>query len=205
MVRAFRSRASIAFCTAASGSLRRRACGNQAIADEVDQPGLENLLGFPELGVVDGLDAFPRLGEPLVPGPVHTQMAIEQEGHLGRHPGLDVHAVGDVADRHVLLGEVRVQRLPHSPRDHAVQGADAVGVPRQLQCQHGHAERLVRIGGIHPAQPHEVIEREMQPFADLAEVLLDQAGGKAIVSGSDRRVGGEDGHPRHLPHHLAEG
>ena len=144
-------------------------------------------------------------GQPLVLGPVHAQVPVEHQGHLGGDPGLDVDAVGDVADRHVLLGEMGIQGLPHPPRDHAVQGADAVGVARELEGQHGHAERLVPVADVHPAQPHEVLVREVQPFADLAEVLLDQTGGKAIVTGGDRRVRGEDGHPRHLPHHLAEG
>ncbi len=88
------------------------------------------------------------------------------------------------------------QRLPHPPRDHPVQGADAVGVARQLERQHRHAERLVGIAGIHPPQPHEVVVRQVERLPDLAQVLLDQAGGKPIVAGGDRRVRREHRHRR---------
>ena len=76
---------------------------------------------------------------------------------LGRDPARDVDPVGDVADRHVLLGHVDVQRLPHPPRDDPMQCADAVGVTRQLEREHGHAERLVGIGRVDPPQAHEVL------------------------------------------------
>ncbi len=141
---------------------------------------------------------------PLLARPVVAQVAVEEQVHLRRHPALDVHAVGDVADRHLFLGTVGEQRLPHPPRDGAVQRADAIGVPRELQRQHGHAERLVVIGRVDPPQSHEVLVGQVQRLADLAQVLLHQRGREPVVAGGHRRVGGEDRHGRDVAHHLAE-
>ena len=140
----------------------------------------------------------------LATRPVGPQVAVEEQVQLRGDPALDVHPVGDVADRHVLLGPAREQGLPHPPRDHAVQRADAVGVLRELQRQHGHAERLVVVGRVDPPQAHEVLVREVQGLADLAEVLLHQRGREPVVAGGHRRVGGEDRHRRDVAHHLAE-
>src|SRR5262249_26258617 len=87
---------SIAFISTASLS-------NHAIPNEVDQPGFENLLGLPKLGINDGFDTLPRFRVTLSFGPVDSQMPIEEKGHLRSRPGLYVDAVGDVPDWHVLF------------------------------------------------------------------------------------------------------
>ena len=103
---------------------------HQAVADEVDQPGFQDLLRLPQLGVLNRLDPFPSFGKPLALGPVGPQVPVEEQVHLRRDPALDVNPVGDVADRDVLLGRVDEERLPHPSRDRAVQRTDAVGIPR---------------------------------------------------------------------------
>jgi hypothetical protein len=55
---------------------------------------------FPQLAVVDVLDAFPDARFAAVLVPAGAQMAVVEPEHLRRQPGGHVHAVGDVADGH---------------------------------------------------------------------------------------------------------
>ena len=52
-----------------------------------------------------------------------------------------------------------IEAVPHVPADAAVQFAHGVGGARELQRQHGHAERLLQVLRIHPAQRHQLRER----------------------------------------------
>ena len=59
----------------------------------------------------------------------------------GRRPGasaarasVDVHAVGDVADRHFVLAQARIERHPHRARDVAVQRRHGVGAAGRLSA-----------------------------------------------------------------------
>ena len=79
---------------------------DQPVPHEVDQPGLRDLLSLPHLGVFHPADSGPRFGQPLVLGPVASQVPIVKQVHLRRHPRLHVNTVRDMTDRHVLLGRV---------------------------------------------------------------------------------------------------
>ena len=85
-----------------------------------------------------------------------------------------------------------------------MQGADAVGVPRQFERQHGHAERLVGVARINPSQPHEVVVRQVEGLADLAQVLFDERGREPVVAGGHGRMGRENRHRRDVAHDLAK-
>ena len=101
-------------------------------------------------------------------------------------------AVGDVADGHCVFGLAGIEARPHGARDFAVQRGDGVGAARKLEAEHGHAERLVLIGGMLAAEAHQVLVRDAQLVAQRAEVLFDQVGTEAVVAGGNGRVGGED-------------
>ncbi len=103
-----------------------------------------------------------------------------------------MHAVGDVPDGNFFLDPPGPEVGPHPPRDVAVQVAHGVGPPRQLQPQHGHAECLVLVLRLDPAEAHQLFGGDAQFVAQRAEVLLDQVAVEAIVSGGDGRVRGED-------------
>ncbi len=63
---------------------------------------------------------------------------------IGRgDPRAAVHAVGDRADRHLVRGHRRPQRLEHQPAGPAVQLGHAVGHAGQAQAHDGHVERGV--------------------------------------------------------------
>ena len=86
------------------------------------------------------------------------------------------------------------QRWAHiRRRDVAVQAAHGVGPARELQPEHGHAERFVLVLRLDAAQAHQLLERDAQLVAQRAEVLLDQAAVEAVVAGGHGRVRGEDG------------
>ena len=92
----------------------------QAAAGEGEQPRLEHLVDLPELGVAHAVDARPEVGVGDAVEPAGAQVLEQQRVHVRRHPGAHVDAVGDVADRHLLLGPARVEPLPHLARDAAM-------------------------------------------------------------------------------------
>ena len=79
-----------------------------------------------------------------------------------------------------------------SPANAAVQRRDRVGVMRQLQRQHRHAERLVRVARIDAGPSPAALAVDAHRLAQRPEVLLDEIGRKAVVAGRDGRVGRED-------------
>ena len=84
-----------------------------AAACEVDQPGLQRLVRLPQLAVVDVLDGAPEIRLRAARRPVRAEVPLVDLAHLRRQPGVDVHTVGDVADRHLVFAEAGVQRHPH--------------------------------------------------------------------------------------------
>ena len=119
-------------------------------------------------------------------------MAIVELMHLLREPRADVDAVGDVADRHLLLGSTRKERRPHRARHLAVQRRHGIGAARQLQREDRHAEAFVRIGRIDASERQQLVCAQSHRLAQRAEMLLDEMRREAIVPGRHRRVRRED-------------
>ena len=173
------------------GVLAAPALLGDATADEVDQRRLQHPVRLPELGVRDAVDAGPHLRVGQVLAPVGPHVLRIEILHGGREPGPDVHAVGDVPDRHLVLAVVRPEHLPRLAGDPAVQRRDAVGVAGHLERQHRHAERLAVVVGADAAEAQEVGLRQPQRAAQRLQVIVDQLGREAVMTGVDRRVGGE--------------
>ena len=167
-------------------------------ADEGQHQVLQGVVRFPELARIDVVDALPdlRIAEPG--RPAGLEVAVVKLHHLVGQPGGDVDAVGDVADGDLLLGPPRPEMGPHPPRDVAVQVAHGVGPPRELQPQHGHAERLVVVLRLDAAQAHQLFEGDAQLVAQGTKVLLDQVAIETVVAGRHGRVRGEDRAMRHF-------
>src|SRR4030095_1865954 len=83
----------------------------------IDEAGFERLMRFPQLAVVDLLDRIPHRRVAAALHPVGAEVPVVDEAHLRRKPGVYVHAVGDVADRDVLLTHTWEQRHPHRARN----------------------------------------------------------------------------------------
>ena len=115
-------------------------------------------------------------------------MAIVDLAHLRREPRLDVDAVGDVADRHVIFAALGIEAAPHRPRHLAVQRRHGVGAVAGSQGQHRHAERLVAVVRVDAAEAHELVAIEAERFAQRSEVLVDEPRAEAVVPGRHRRV-----------------
>ncbi len=107
---------------------------------EIQQPGLQVQVRFPEFAIVDVFDSFPDARFAAVLLPAGPEMAVVKAEHLRRQPGRHVHAVGDVADRNLVFRLARIQPRPHCARDFAVQRRYRIGAARELQAQHRHAE-----------------------------------------------------------------
>ena len=165
---------------------------DRAVADKIQQPGLQVEMGFPEFAIVHVLNSLPdrRVGVVLLPA--RPQMAVVKTEHLRRQPGRNVHAVGDVPDGNLVFGLARIEPGPHMPGHLAMQRGDGIGAARQSQAQDGHAKVLILIAWVLPSQLHEFLLRDTQGFAHGAKMLLHQLGVKPVVAGGHGGVGGEN-------------
>jgi hypothetical protein len=84
-----------------------------AATHELDQPHFQRLVRFPQFSRVDTFDPIPDGRVAGVLEPVGAQVAVIQPPHLWCEPCLNVDTVGDMSDRHAILGTIEVQRPPH--------------------------------------------------------------------------------------------
>ena len=180
-----------------AGDLRRRGAAAlqlhmQPVAGEDNQPFASAFVGAPQLRVRDVVDLAPDavIGRLVRPTDV-AKIAVVKRGEIGRHPAAGVHAIGDRSDRDFRFGQVGPNRLPHVARHLAMQLADAVGDVRQANGQHGHAERLVHVARVLPAQAEEVVPVDLELRQIAGEVVLDELRGEHVIARRHRRVRGE--------------
>ncbi len=161
-------------------------------------------MGLPQFAGIDVVDRLPdfRLAHAVLPA--GGELAVVELEHGVGEPTGDVDAVGDVADGDFLFHPPRPEVGPHPPGDAAVQAAHGVGPPRELQPEDGHAEILALVLRFDAAEAHQLVRRNPQLVAQRPKMLFDQGGVKAVVSGGDGRVGGEDGPLGDLAEGLVE-
>ena len=102
-------------------------------------------------------------------------MAVVDLAHLRRQPRLDVHAVGDVADGHLLLADAREERA-HIARDTWPCSDDTALARRDsLSASTVMQNSLVAdpAGSTRP-RPMKLIAVEAERLAQRPEVLVDQ-------------------------------
>ena len=149
-------------------------------------------MGLPQLAGIDIVNLFPNRRIDRFLGPA-GHMALEEGLHLPGHPAGDVNTVGDMADRNLglrlFLGP---QAAPHVTRHLPMQTRDRVDVAGEIHPEDGHAEVLVRVGGVLASQSHQRVVRKPQLLAEGAEVLFDQGRVKVVVTGDHGGMGGED-------------
>ena len=133
----------------------------RALADEREQVVAQRLARRPQLLVRDLEDARPERRVVVAIAPAGVEVVVEQPRHLGRHPRRHVDAVGDRADRPLVVRDARPERRPHLARDLAVQLADGVDRARRPQRERRHVE-------LRPAAVVVVAERQ-ERVAVLAE------------------------------------
>ncbi len=131
-------------------------------------------------------------------------LVVELLHRLGE-PARDVHAVGDVADRHLLLHPPGPEVGPHAARDLAVQRADGVRPARAASgrspsCRTSLARSAARRG------PGPSAARARCPAASRSGPRCSSISGavEAVVPGGHRRVGGEDGVLSDFPQGVVE-
>ena len=114
-------------------------------------------------------------------GELGTDLRREQVADLARHPGRGVDAVGDRADRDLVVVEARPQAGEHPAADLAVQQAHAVGALAEPQAhdrhvEHGRVAALVVLG----AEREDPLDRDAGAGVVAAEVLRDQLAREAV-------------------------
>ena len=124
--------------------------------------------------------------------PALAEVAVEQRAHRIADPRRQVHAVGHVADRHVVDGAIGPQRGPHLAGDLAVAAADAVARAARVQGELRHAERLALVLGARAAEAQDRVEVDADLVGERAQRLAHELGLVGVVAGRHRRVRGED-------------
>ena len=176
----------------------------QASPHELQQEVFQGVMRLPEFAWINLVDLLPdiRLSHP--PNPAGREDAVIQLQHLPREPTRHVDTVGDVPDRHFLFNPRRPKARPHPSADMAMQGADGVGPPRQLEAEHCHAEWLVMVVRLNPAHSHQVFMGDAEGVAGRPEMLFDQAPVKSVMARWHGGVSGKDRLPGYLANRLIE-
>jgi len=165
----------------------------QARARERDQAFPPALVDPPELDVGDPLDVLPDGLVPRLAQPVRPEIAGEERGHLLGDPGAGVDPVGDALDRHLRERHVGPVRLPHPPRNFAVEPAHAVRPGSGPKRQERHVELLVRILRVPAAVADELVAGKAQLLVEAVEVLFHELRIEDVDPRRHRRMGREDG------------
>src|SRR5208282_4984757 len=167
-------------------------------ADELNHPGFQRQVRLPQLAIVDGFNAFPSARCAALPLPADAEMTIVEAAHLRSKPRGYMNAICDVANRHGVLRLLRVKRPPHRPRNLAVQGRHRIGAAGKFEPQDRHAELFLVVVGAHASEAHQIIVREAKLITQGPQMLFDEIGIEAVVTGRDRGVRGEDDFARNL-------
>ena len=145
----------------------------------------------PQLGVGHRVERLPGRDVAGVAPPGLTDVVLEQTADRSPDPARQVHAVGDMRDRHPFHRPLWPQPPPHLTGDATVAAADAVRRAAHPQAELRHPERLPRILGVIATQPQKRLGIDTQ----LGDQIADRAGhllaGIGLVTGRNRRVRGE--------------
>ena len=179
----------------AASAKRRRASSRMKSAQHLLEPQVH----APELGVVERQHLVPEAGlvQPRRPSP-RPRCSSSSCHDRARHPGGQVHAVGDVADRHRLPGPVRARGRARCCATPGRGGARRRSPARRAGSRStvmwnwlGDRRDARRAG--RAARGRSPISSQTGPGARLE--LLDREG---VVARRHRRVGGEHAVRAHL-------
>ncbi len=82
--------------------------------------------------------------------------------------------------------------MPHVPADAAVQFAHAVSGARELQRQHGHAERLILVLHVDAAQFHDFRKRHGKLAAEPMHGVIHQVRAEPVMASFHRCMRGKN-------------
>ena len=141
---------------------------------ELQHALLEPALDVPDLRRRDVRDFLPQIGVAQPGGPVLGESAAQELVHLAGDPGRHVHAVGDMADRHLRRFPLGPQAAPQAAGGVAMQGAHGVRSEGQTQRQGRHAECAVRSARVGAAERCKVFAGQPEALAQGPQVLRDR-------------------------------
>ena len=151
----------------------------------------------PQLVVGDLRDGLPRVAVGAAGEPVLAQVAVQQRAHRRADPCRLVHAVGDVADRHLGGAAVRPQSAPHPAGDLAVAAAHTVLLRRAVHRELGEAERA-RVSGAARVRGERAHRCRRPPRCEPPGSARERLERVGVVARRHRRVRGEEDPPRRL-------
>lgn len=178
---------------------------DERLAGKHDQPVLQRLVGLPQFGRCDPLEAGPDFRFTTLQVPVGRQHLVVEDAHLVGQPGRNVHTVGDVTDRNFFFAAVRPEAVPHATADDTMQVRNGVGAAARLEGEHRHAEGFGVIVRVDASQPHAGLDTQPEFVGERAEVFLDEAVVEPVMTGRDRRVRGEHSTGGGFPQGIVEG
>ena len=165
----------------------------QPFTDELHQSRTQLRAHGPEFACIGLLRGCPRILATLDRVQIEADRTLPECLRLGCEPRARMHAVGDMADGHQRGIRHAVHLLPHLAAHAAVQRRHAVHMLRRAQCQHGHAERRLRVGGPLRAHVQERTARQTGLAPAGLQGVGDHLGVVSIVARGHRRVRGEHG------------
>src|SRR6476620_5642125 len=162
----------------------------EPLAKDVQQSSLPAGMRLPEDIVGNSTHSAPDIGIGLVIPPFGSEVRIEHPGDPRCDPGLQVDAVGDVPDRHILNRTLGPDATPHLAGHLAVLLAHAVAVIGQAHRYGRHVE--VVAGLIEAAHRIERIPADSELRPEVTEVAIHQLRAEMVVPSRDRRVRRKD-------------
>ena len=175
-------------------------------AHPVQELVLERDVELPELVVRDRLDERPDRLHVVLLLPVRRgleEVAVVERGDPRVEPGRQVHPVRDRRDGDVGLRPVRPERAEEGARDLAVPLRDRVRMAAEPEREHRHVEPVARRVRV-PAQREELLGRDPELVAVLAERAGDQIVWEDVEARRHRGMGGEYRDPPDIVHGLVE-
>ena len=165
--------------------------------------GLELLVHRPQGRVVQLEDLVPERRVVHAGQPIRSEMRVEQREDPVRHPGGEVDAVRDVADRHARDLAFGPERRPDTAGLLTVTARHAVDPCRQPDGRDGHVKTVVVDHRV-MAQAKEGVAGDPHVLPHRTDALLHLVGRERVVPGGHRRVGREHAARAHPAHGVRE-
>ncbi len=176
---------------------RRVVVAKSGIADpflhDPDQACLQGFPDRPDLLVRNLVDFFKALLVIVMGREFRTEDPRMHLFPFGSSPGRIMDPVRDIADEQFLRQVTRVHIAEDLLAHLAVQHRNAVDILRDVGGKNAHRELFMDIAPVHLAQSHQGFPFHFQALRVMADVLPKEFLVKGVMTGGNRRVGGEQG------------
>ena len=123
--------------------------------------------------------------------PPWAEVFVEELHDRTGHPRGEMHTVGDMPNRNVLLFTARPQVLPHAAADGTMQFGHCVDAFAALDGHHRHAIALMLAARINLAHRLEFLRAEFEIMPQHRQVVFQDFRRETVMPRLHRRVRGE--------------